>query len=63
MVVQLKSCDYFTDHTFAVFQHVSGAMVHLHTSVASHVDIDLRMGTDVLLHSIFIGSDELIVKT
>ena len=63
MVVQLESCDYFADHIFAVFKHVSGALVYLHTSVAGHVYIDLWLGTDVLLHSIFVGSDELIVKT
>ena len=63
MVVQLESRDYFADHIFAVFKHVSGALVYLHTSVAGHVYIDLWLGTDVLLHSIFVGSDELIVKT
>lgn len=64
IVVQLEIRDYLADQTFAVFQSVPGAMVSLHnTSVASHVNIELWLGIDVLLNSIFVGTNELIFKT
>lgn len=64
IVVQLEIRDYLADLTFAVFQSVPGAMVSLNnTSVASHVSIELWLGIDVLLKSIFVGTNELIFKT
>jgi len=38
-------------------------MVHQHTCVTGHVDIELWLGIDVLFYSIFVSPDELIFKT
>lgn len=65
MVVQLQSRDYLADHTLAVFQHVSRAMVYLNntTTVAGHINIRLWLCINVLLHGIFVGPNEIIVES